>query len=416
MRFKFVLIVIVTALWSGESHSRVISYSDLSSLVKENNGKVLALDSEISSQEALTGSLARSFVPEFKLFAGTEHFNSKGLGTHPSQFFGATTTLNLFNGMRDYWEEEKRKQGIELAEIQKLATFSTMLFEARKAFLVIVQIEKVKSIYKDNLDRISQIERKVSGKVKGGVISRSELNHLGLLRIGLREDIRTLSREMTLAKAALKSALGLSGDIEIKSTATFLNSHDKEFSDKKSSKSYLLARKFEVQSEIYKKASKVESNVLLPSIGLYASYQRQPFSQREILIDQNRDELRTGILASWSLEEGLEMRSKSQSLDWKAEGARRLSEFHQSDFNNQIEALNSKKRLLQESLSQITEEFKLGKNYYKQISSEYLRGVKSTSDLTTAFNQILTLQRKKIDLAVEFKMAQAQVEVLSGEF
>ncbi len=415
MRFNLFFTILLICLWSGLANSREINYGDIVNLVKKNNGKVLAEQANVSGEESLAGSFKRSFIPELNLFAGTEHFDSKGLGVHPTSFYGATTTVNIFNGMRDYWEEKRRKQGVKLAEINSLVTASSMVFEARKAYLQVIQIQKVRGIYKESLDRISQIERKVKSKVRGGVISKSELTSLGLLRIGLSEDMRELSRNLEFVKANLKSRLGVGEEIVINDSEELLKFTKQALTGTKEVKKSLLSKQYKIQSDIYEKASNVESNALLPSIDLYASYQRQPFSQREILIDENRLELRTGIMASWRLGEAIEKRSKGQSLDWKAKGAERLSQYHQAEFDNQIKALTEKKRLLQVSLDEINGEFKIGKNYYKQVSSEYLRGIRSTSDITAAFNQILSLQRKKVDLAVDFKMTEAQIEALAGE-
>jgi len=412
---KFIFITLFVFLWAGSASSREINYEDISKIVQENNGKVLAEQANIGREQSLTGSFKRSFIPDLNLFAGTEHFDSEGLGVHPTNFYGVTASINIFNGMRDYWKEKKRKQGVKLAEINSLVSLSSMVFQAQKAFLQAIQIRKVQSIYKGNLDRVSQIEQKVKGKVRGGIISKSQLTSLGLLRIGLREDMRKLSRDLAFVKANLKSKLGLQEDIEFSGSENLFNLTQFATKDLKKKKTSLISKRYKAQSNVYEKASKVESSSLLPSVDLYASYQRQPYSQRELEVDNDRLELRTGIVASWRLGEAIDKQSQAKSLDWKAKGAKRLSQYHQSEFENQIKALEEKKRLLKVSLNEINGEFKIGKNYYKQVSSEYLRGVRSTSDITAAFDRILVLERKKIDLAIDYKITEAQIEALAGD-
>ena len=68
---------------------------------------------------------------------------------------------------------------------------------------------------------------------------------------------------------------------------------------------------------------------------------------------------------------------------------------------------------LLDSINGISKEVGLSKDYYKQVSSEYLRGVKSTSDLTTAFNQLLSLKQQRLNLIVQFYLSKAEIERLT---
>lgn len=411
---KWVLLSFSLFLWGAFAHSIEIKYEELPRLVEANNGKVLAQADQTTGAKKLTGSFTRSFVPELKIFAGTEHFDSKGLGTHPTDFYGVTTTVNIFNGMRDFWEEKRRKENVKLSEVEALSTSKNMIFEARKAYLIMYKSQKLKEIFEESLSRISQIEQKVRGKIKGGVISRSDLTTLSLIKLGLRESLRSFVRDYEIAHGKLRNLLGINESVEVIQSDVFLDNFSSQISPPSESTS-LASKRYKAQAEVYEKASRVQANAIIPSVDLYASYQRQPYSQREILITENRNELRAGIVASWSLGEAFEKQYQARSLDWNAKAAKRLSEYHQSEFINQVQALRSQQVLFIESIEEINKEFQAGKNYYGQISSEYLRGVKSTSDLTSTFSQILELHQRKLELSINYKLAEAEIEALKGE-
>lgn len=412
MFMKWIWVSFSLIIWSMNAHSRELKYADLPALISSGNGKVLAERDQVRGSKALTGSFARSFIPELKVFAGSEHFDSKGLGTHQTDFYGITTTVNVFNGMRDYWEEKRRQEHVRLSELEAVATEKRMLFETRKAYLNMYMAKKLIHLYEESFSRISEVERKIKGRVKGGVISSSDLVILSMTRIGLKESLRELTRDFELAHARLQNLLGLAEPAQLVVNEDFLKIPEDPEPFLLTERRSLAAQKLKIEADALEKAGHVQGNAILPSLDLYASYQQQPYSQREIQIDENRREFRAGVVASWSFGDALENRSQAKSLDWNARAAKRLSKYYESEYENQVEALKRQATLYRESFQEITDEFKVGKNYYNQISGEYIRGVKSTSDLIAAFNQILEFQQRRIQLGVGYKLTLAEIEAL----
>ncbi|MCB0362952.1 MAG: TolC family protein, partial [Bdellovibrionales bacterium] len=264
---KIWLILSFSFLWTEVSWSKEVKYKDLPSLIKTNK-KSKSLDFLIDSEKERISFLTRSFVPEVKLFAGQEEFHSNRLGDHSSSYHGVEARANVFNGMSDYWEEEKRKSELELSKAQKKISYGEMVYEARRSYLNLAEAQKIKAELNDSLSRLSGVFKKVQLKVKGGVISQSDLISLRLVQVELEHKIKDLDGVISIELARLKSFLSLS-DLNI-------NDIDQEVlgltpDQKQPIGKPLLEEKFKAESGIFASESHALSGKKLPSVDLVAN-------------------------------------------------------------------------------------------------------------------------------------------------
>lgn len=399
-------------MWAEGSWSKEIKYEDLAHSIRSNQ-KFKALTLSVESEREKTGFFTRSFVPELKVFAGQEEYNSDGLGNHSSSYYGIEARANIFNGMSDYWEEKRRKSQAELSEIQKKISYSEMVYEAKKSYLRLAEALKIKTELNESLSRLSRVFKKVRLKIKSGVISRSELTSLRLVQVEFEHKIKDLDGVIILNLARLKSLLSLP-DLNI-------NDIDDEAlnlppTQRRLPKKSLLEKKFKVKSDSFNLESKVLSGTELPSVDFLAKFGRQPFSEREFSEDSKREEWSAGFQLTWKIGAAWENSRQAQSSKLKAQASEALSGYSSSKAKYRIEALNQKRKSLRDSIVDLEGEISLNRNYYSQISSEYLRGVKSTSDLTSTFGQLLEIKRHRLDLLLQYHLAQAEIERVLGEF
>lgn len=409
---KIWLILSFSFLWTEVSWSKEVKYKDLPSLIKTNK-KSKSLDFLIDSEKERISFLTRSFVPEVKLFAGQEEFHSNRLGDHSSSYHGVEARANVFNGMSDYWEEEKRKSELELSKAQKKISYGEMVYEARRSYLNLAEAQKIKAELNDSLSRLSGVFKKVQLKVKGGVISQSDLISLRLVQVELEHKIKDLDGVISIELARLKSFLSLS-DLNI-------NDIDQEVlgltpDQKQPIGKPLLEEKFKAESGIFASESHALSGKKLPSVDLVANYGRLAFSQREFTENSDREEWSAGVQLTWKIGNTWENGRQSQSSRLNSQASEALGEHYSYEVKNHVEALTQKCQLLRASILDLDKEISLNKNYYTQISSEYLRGVKSTSDLTSAFGQLLEIKRHRLELLLQYHLAQAEIEKHLGEF
>lgn len=413
MRFKVLLLS--TMVWSGVGHSKEISYNDIPDLTKANSKKVKSAQSQIEANEAMTGTLARSFFPEMNLFVGSEHFDSKGLGEHNSEYFGVEARVNVFNGLKDYWIDRKRVKDVEAAKIEARLLENDQVYLARKLFLDVVRSDSILKIYRENQALLASTEPKVKSKVKGGVISRSDLLTLKLIGTNLQEEIALIERERSLDAAKLKSVLGFNQNLVIATNESFFILTESDFSAVKVENSILGVKRYSVQAEAFRALEGAESRSYLPAVDLYANYVRQPYSEREILNDDNRTEFRAGVVASWKLGDVMEKKNLRQKYRAQAKSFSQLKEHHQQEAEIQLKTLTDQLSGLEASISNLRSQMSSSRNYYKLISDEYLRGVKSTSDLTGALSETTSIRVKYISLLLHHKLVQAQIDSIMGE-
>lgn len=412
---RFYIILLFIGIWSGLGHSMELSYDEIPGFIKSNSRKVKSAQSQMQANEAMTGFLQRSFLPEMNLFAGSEHFDSKGLGKHNSDYYGVEARVNVFNGMRDYWSEQKRKKDVEASQIEGRLLQNDEVYQARKLFLEVVRADTLLKIYRDNQSLVATTEPKVRSKVRGGVISKSDLLTLRLISTNIKEEMEQIERERNLDIAKLRSILGIADELSVVVSDSFFALAKIDPSVSSLGLKSLQAKSYAIKEEALKTSENSESNLYLPSVDFYANYVRQPYSEREIDIDENRTEFKAGIVATWKVGEILEKKSNQEKYRAQAKAYSHLKDFHQEQAKLQVEVLKNQMAMLENSIENLKTEIGASQNYFKQISDEYLRGIKSTSDLTGALNEVAQIRVKHISLLIQLKLTQAQITSIIGE-
>ncbi len=405
---KSIIFLLIFVCRIEDALSKEISYDQIENLVRTANPKVEALKLRTESARLKTGFLTRSFIPEVQLSAGHENFNSDPLGHQNTQFFGVNANANIFNGMADHWEEEKRQAQVDLRMLQNTKTLNDIIYEAKETYLSLWRLKNTLHTLEQGLKQIRKIKSKVSKKISSGVIAKSDLTSINLMQIAFEENIRQTNRNIFTQTQYLRLYLGnkkLNPD-ELAND----NLENLYKSPEPNHFTFLETKLLATESLLKKYASFSSDAKKLPSLDIFANYARVPFSAREFVLPLNRMEWQAGVRATWELGAFFENDRLAKSLETEATFINSISSYTQSRNEAKKNSLIQKLNSLQVSIKQLSTQKKTSQSFYEQVSNEYLRGVKSTSDLTNAFNQALSLDLKHYNLIVEYHLAQANLQ------
>lgn len=389
-----------------------IQYSEIRNIIKSHNQKFKALNLQVESSKLKTGSLLRSYIPEVEIFAGHENFESDPLGTQNTNFYGVEAEANIFNGMSDYWESEKREAQLKSTLLKQKLTVNDMVFLAQSDYLSLAQKKIIMDSLEEGIRQIKSVAKKVGKKVSSGVIAKSDKIAINLYKVNLEENLNDLKRKSIVELNRLALLLGqdqiLLSDIDLAALKP-------DFIQNNSKKESLLAKQLAADSESRQMAANSVGSKRVPKVDLFAGYGRVPFSSREFMSGTDRIEWRAGVRASWQIGDIYENTREKSSLEANAQSLRHLQDYNKRKTQLNIQALQSQKQSFLQSIQNLATQLKLSKNFYRQVSKEYLRGVKSTTDLTTAFQQYLNLKARHSGLMFRAKLSDAEVTRLTWD-
>ena len=402
-------------LWAVSTTAQTIKYEDLGQLIKQGNKKVASANYELQSRKDKEGHLARSFIPKIQAKVGQEEFHSDALGDQSSTFYGLSLTANLYNGSTDRREDEKRSIDTSLMKVSKSKSLAEALFLARKSYLELAKAKAMKEVLHDSMERLERLTPQVRRKVQSGVITKSALTSLHLAQAEIEENKRQGQRSIFLSLANLKTHLAKPNLTLSEIDTSSLKIDKKGDSSPKLNRKSFLVKDALLRSTYFETENKLLSGKRLPSLDFFASYGLLPFSERENVNEDDRKEWKAGVQITWDIGEIWENKKLAQSSRSQAQSSKALSQFYEEETRTLVEALKAKQSSLLESLLDLEKELKMSTVYLKQISAEYLRGVKSTSDLTSALNGLLKLKKHRLEIAVQYRWAFAEIDRIMGE-
>lgn len=389
-----------------------LSYEEIPGLIQENNEIIQSFRKKEKAQKARLGHLNRSFIPEFETYAGQEEFNSDALGTHSSFFYGVSGTLNLYNGSRDKLEENKREEMLKISKNETLITKTDVVFTAQSLYLELASHKAIKNLYNEAISRVKNLAKEVKQKISAGVISNSDLTSLDLLKKQYIDQINEIEIGINLMLTKLSVLMGMD-ELNIAD----INSRVLDTSTpilKKNLK--LLEYELEkTKKRIHQIQATKESRGSIPTVDFFADYGKLPFSEREISQSSDREEWRTGIKVSWDIGQIWESKSLKRQARASAQAAEKRQQYIKNKTARTYESLLREEGLLNDSISSLMRQVSMSRKYFSQIKDEYLRGVKSTSDLNSALNQLLELEKRRIEKQQQHKLTNAKLAKLTGD-
>ncbi|MCH2534520.1 MAG: TolC family protein [Bdellovibrionales bacterium] len=410
---SFIFSILSVILWTEYSLSSTLKIEDIDTILKKNNPKIKAYDQLVESKKYKVGHIYRSFIPDIDLYAGSEKFDSTPLGKVESKFYGVNASLNVFNGFTDYWKDKKNKFEFKEQKIKKIINTNQLIYYAKLNYLKIVRDKNIENFIDESIQRLNFLNSKVVQKVSAGVIAKSDITSIRLFKASLNDDIERLSRQSIVNYNNLITTLNIEdkniNELDYKSLSV-----NKKTNFTLESNENIEVRHIKLKSQSIMAEAKSNSLYPLPSIDIFANYEQVPYSEREYKVKSDRQELRVGIQAKWSLSKLSNNYIEVKSLKAKHRALENFANYKEIELNNTISNLNFEQKQIIKAINSLSKEIKKSKTYNQQVNNEYLRGVKSTSDLTSAYQSLLDLKIRQINLQYKFHVTNIEIQKMKG--
>ena len=273
--------------------------------------------------------------------------------------------------------------------------------------------KNIENLIDESVQSLNLLNSKVVQKVSAGVIAKSDITSIRLFKASLNDDLERLSRKSLVNFNNLITILSIEdkniNDLDYKSLSI-----NKKTNFTLEDNEKIEVRHIKLKSQSVRAEAKSNSLYPLPSIDIFANYEQVPYSEREYKNKSDRQELRVGIQAKWSLGKLSDNYIEVKSLKAKYRALEDFANYKEIELNNKISNLNFEQKQIIKAINSLSKEIKKSKTYNQQLNNEYLRGVKSTSDLTSAYQSLLDLNIRKLNLQYQFHVTNIEIQKMKG--
>ena len=407
--FKVVLVLVISLVqafaWANE-----ISFNTVHESALKNSADLKLVQSSFDEARYQLNMTTSAFLPKLGVEARHEKYKSdiEDKNDDTSNIF---VEWNIFNGLRDVKRRQSHKAESQVARISKERFENNFEWIAKakyaQAYALQEQVESYKKIIQSNYKNLETVRRQKSS----GRLSDADFLEFQLFDAKLRQDFIRLELEASKAFAELRLFAGLP---DLTKVTTLLVPRPLKLNEADiklllvSEKSMLAESKLKVES--LEAAVSEETGRFLPTVDLKAT--RGSTGLREASYEP---ETIYSVNARWELFSGFEdVNSRKKALA-------RLSQGKVQYANDQISSQSQAEQLLSQ-LNNITDRLKFEEEnqksvetFLKTVESEYRRGVKSSSDLKSALELILTTSLNRSALRADYFSSRARLQALLGQ-
>lgn len=415
--FAIVLLIFGTLSASARASAPVaLSVDDLPKLVGSKNKHVSAAKSLLQGSERRTGYLLRSYLPNVKVEAGGESFQTGPFSIRSQPYGDLEGRINLFRGGRDALEEDVRQGQVKVADSEARQTYFSELTEARKAFWHLLYQREVLKLLKAALEQNEKNLAAALKRIRGGLATATDRIEFEINRVQLGQDIARLELEITNAQRKLSALLSMPLDTAFETADTVPHEHDDA----------ILRASLNIETHRDVTALKANQTVLesqksqayrwwTPSLDAYGNYSLYTLRDRDYVSMTDRYETVVGLKLTLELFDGLQSRSEgaaaSAQADAYADRAAQTSQELAAQFENSRQEL----KLIHDLIHEGEKNVEQGREYLANTQSEYGRGVKNSPDVLSATQKYIEFRRRYAELRRDYQMAKADLLAVLGE-
>lgn len=363
------------------------------------------------------GHFMRSFLPSLEASYSREAFRESGFPSAASYGWGAEGRISLFNGGRDYLEEQVREKKTEKAIADLNIKDQEVLLAIRKAFWSVVFNQSlVKTIEKALADN-DEILRLADKRIRAGVASNVDRLDFRLNGIRLKQDLQKAKNELRNSENQLRGQLMISDTDKIIIQQEMLDDHqiisnlDTKNSELKRNPTFTA---IQAQSEIEWNLARINSRWFLPKLDLYAGYEK-PSLRQDSTGGFGLSQWYTGLELKFSLGEVATSIALRQARDIEAKAHLQLKENTYQVNKNSFVALSENIKALHELFHDAESSVKEAEAYVTRILKEYDKGVKNSIDALNATRQAYDARREGLSILRDYKFAISEFYRLTGD-
>lgn len=387
-----------------------VTSANLRELLEGGNQKVSAANLRLEAAGQREGSFVRSFLPEIDAFGAQESFRKGALSRRTQPTYGASATLNLFNGGRDWLEGRSRALETEQRRFGGMRLMAEEVERARNTYWGIRYLQERAALLKGTLEVNQKNLEAARRRIRSGVATDSDRFEFEMKDVDLRRELAETEVKTATQVQLLALQLGVSPEgITFPEPLTHDHSYETVLAHASSDHEFLF-KENELRADRLNLHASSASRSWWPRLDAYAGYYQ--FNQREeaeFPRAEDRRESVMGLKLSIRLPAGLESVREAGALAKESASARALADFERKEVEVHIAAEKAELKLLHAQVHEAEENIRRAEGYYRITQAEYARGVKNSPDVLGAAQKLFDMRHKRIEIVRDFQVAKAHV-------
>lgn len=389
-----------------------ISLSEAQRTAVENNLQIKAQEKEVESKASSLTRARSAFYP--RLGAETRY---EFVESDFEKFYGGTSNLfvewNLFNGFQDFTSQKASAMALESAQIKLDQLKASLLWEVEVAFYRILHVQTAIKLYNSALDRNSSQKKLVANRKAAGLVSEADVMEFELYESFLRSELASLEGDRKDAQTQLKVLLGKeTSDIQIELVGaipkeSLVENLESVVKNLKELNAELKIGELAVAQS--RQLKSVASGGFLPKVDFISSYGSLGLRETDV-----SPESYFGVVARWEFFSGFDTiaaRKEAHARLVQAESALKVAKIN---VQGEAEKIFAQLKALEYRLELEKRNLTNSEKYLRAISDEYRRGVKNSSDLRGASDNLLQVLLRDNQYRFDFIDQKVSLQKLLG--
>lgn len=406
--------LIILALTSGvHAATFKLNEKELPLLVEQRNGRIGSEVNNIEASKAELGHLGRSFLPRLQLSLGKERTDGSPAVdvTNSYGYTSALASVNVFNGGRDQLRDDIRKTEVKKADATFQSARYNLITQARSLYWLMVYQKEIINIITEALKVNESNRESALKKIRSNLATRTDEIDFNQAKIQLEQDLA--KARIVLANNMREMTALLNHETDTIYEVPDLNVHEATHTLDDFKKTFDAVRHRDIQFlEAARSGFELESDLQgrwwTPQLDVYGikSLRFEDLSQTN---EMDRD---VGSVYGVKLTfffDGLQSRATSIVQSLRKRGVFELQRQRQLELERGY-ANSYQLYVLNHDLIHSAEiNNKMAQDYYSNIWSEYMRGIKNSPDVLQAFQRTVEAKLRYADIKKDYQVARAQI-------
>jgi outer membrane protein len=410
------LLLLATPAWTQAPETWVLRFEDLPRLLSERNQNVKSAILSEEAASARTGYFARSFLPRLLIEGGAENFET-GIYRRLTQPYGLLEAkVNLFQGGRDYLEEQIREGEYLSARSQSRKLQNQELLEVRQAYWTLVYQSEEIEIHKKAVEQNEKYLAAANRRIQRGLTTETDRLDFQINRDVLKEELESLEHEVLLTEIKLQSLLSTAEGQKFKGADQIPHDHDEQImSFGLDSASNADVMELQAAEQIARSRSASTHRWWMPSLDVYAGYYLYTLRDRDYVDQALRNDTVAGFRLTLHLFDGFESIRQASASGKQAEA-------QEGKAYQETRKAHAKLRLVQEEMKHQHElihtaegRIELGQSYLSRTLGDYDRGVKNSVDVLGALQRLIQFKSRYAELRRDYQQSKAELLGMLGK-
>lgn len=389
------------------AHAGPMTWSDLQRQLQEANPEIKAATSAEQAQQSLSRGTWAPFLPELSASAGYAKENT--LHDQDDGYVGYLSgTWNVFRGGQDWYATKSASLETEMARLETNIIRRKLHRELGETYLEAQLNLHFISLDTEKLQFLRNQRSMAQKKINAGLTSNVDAIELDLEESTLSAEIESHQTDLKIALDKIKSLINSDVPVNLQKES-FPRITSADFSKLDVSQNPRL-QKNELAQENSRRQRQITQAGYLPTVDLSAQYGR--------LVPQFDDPLegtesRISLLMTWSFFSGLSTRHQSAAAQATEISKTQEKESLRLQLETELSAISDKARELLQLRDLLEKRQTLSQKYYDLTLAEYRRGVKNSSDLANATNNLFENKTRLMEVQKNLAVLKLKFEELT---